>query len=276
MKTLDAGGARLEYRWLGPPPDAAPTLVFLHEGLGCVALWKDFPQQLVAATGCGALVYSRAGYGGSDPVALPRPLTYLHDEGRVVLPAVLDAARVRQAILVGHSDGASIAVVNVADVGDQRVLGAVLMAPHVFNEPACVDSVRRARHAYRHTGLRERLARYHGDNVDVAFQGWSETWLDPGFRNWDLTNCLPAIRVSLLVLQGENDSYGTAAQVDAIEHGVTAAVVQTAWLADCGHSPFRDQPAATLRAVAGFVTAVQKRTSVTSRAPRLTKTAPIK
>ncbi len=118
MDYLYAGGTRLEYCWIGPSPDAAPTLVFLHEGLGCVAMWKDFPHRLVAATGCSALVYSRAGYGGSDPVALPRPLSYIHDEGRVVLPAVLDAARVRQAILVGHSDGASIAIVNAGDVQD--------------------------------------------------------------------------------------------------------------------------------------------------------------
>jgi pimeloyl-ACP methyl ester carboxylesterase len=251
MQWLNIAGTRLECRWFGPGAEQAPTLVFLHEGLGCVELWKGFPQRVAAATGCGVLAYSRAGYGRSDPVSLPRPLSYMHHEGLEVLPAVLDAAGVRQAILVGHSDGASITLINAGGVRDPRVIGAILMAPHVFNEPRCMDSIRAACDAYAEGGLRAALARYHAD-VDGAFRGWSRAWLDPGFWSWNIEQYLPRVAIPLLVIQGEGDEYGTAAQVEAIQRQVSAPV-EVRWLAGCRHSPHRDQPQQTLAAIAGFV-----------------------
>ncbi|MGA8258631.1 MAG: alpha/beta hydrolase [Arenicellales bacterium] len=247
---LKAGGAHLEYRWIGPPPETATTLVFLHEGLGCVALWKDFPDRVAEATGLGVLVYSRRGYGKSDPVEPPRPLTYMHEEGLEVLPEVLDAAGIRSAILVGHSDGASIALIHSGSVRDPRVHGLVLMAPHVFNEELSVRSIHAAKEAYEHGGLRERLARHHGD-VDGAFRGWNRAWLDPGFLAWNIEEFLAGIGIPILVIQGKDDEYGTERQVHAIRDQA-AGPVELLMLADCRHSPHRDQPAATLEAIRRF------------------------
>ena len=251
MAYLDAGGRRLEYAWHGPAPEAAPTLVFLHEGLGSVSAWRDFPARLAEATGCGALVYSRAGYGGSDPVPLPRPLRFMHDEARV-LPEVMDAARVREAILVGHSDGASIALVHAGSAPSARVRALALEAPHVFCEDVCVRSIETAAERYRSGDLRRALERHHGANVEVAFWGWNRAWLDPGFRSWNLEEYLPGIRVPVLLVQGEQDEYGTLRQLDAIEAGC-AGPVRRLVLPDCAHAPHRDQPQRTLAAMAAFV-----------------------
>lgn len=247
---LKAGGAHLEYRWIGPPPQAAATLVFLHEGLGSVSLWKDFPDRVAEATGLGVLVYSRRGYGASDPVEPPLPLTYMHEEGLEVLPEVLETAGVRSAILVGHSDGASVALIHAGGVRDPRVHGLVLMAPHVFNEELSVRSIRAAKEAYEHGRLREQLARYH-DNVDGAFWGWNRAWLDPGFLDWNIEEFLPRITIPMLVVQGEDDEYGTERQVHAIRNQA-AGPVELLMLPDCRHSPHRDQPAATLEAIRRF------------------------
>ncbi len=181
---LEVGGVRLEARWAGPQPESAPTLVFLHEGLGSASLWRDFPDRLAAETGCGALVYSRAGYGKSDPIALPRPVRFMHDEA-AILPAVLAAAGVREHVLIGHSDGASISLIHAGSApspGLRGLRGLILEAPHVFTEPHGLASIARIREAYRDTDLRARLARHHGANVDVAFRGWNDVWLDPGVR----------------------------------------------------------------------------------------------
>lgn len=252
MPYLLAGGRRLEYAWYGPGPDTATTLVFLHEGLGSVSTWRDFPARLAEATGCGALVYSRAGYGRSDPVPLPRPLRYMHDEA-FVLPGVMAAAGVREAILVGHSDGASIALVHAGSGGASLVRALVLEAPHVFCEDVSVRSIAAAAERYdRDRDLRRALERHHGVNVDVAFWGWNRAWLDPGFRAWNLEEYLSGIRVPVLLVQGEDDEYGTPAQLDAIESGCPAPV-QRLVLADCGHAPHRDQAERTLAAMAAFV-----------------------
>lgn len=248
---LDVRGVRLEYVWTGPSPDDAPTLVFLHEGLGCAGLWKDFPERAADATGLGTMAYSRQGYGGSDPVKVPRPLTYMHDEGLDVLPAVLDAAGIRSAILVGHSDGGSIALINAGGVRDPRVRGAVTMAAHVFNEELSVRSIEAARAAYEEGGLRAQLARWHGDNVDCAFWGWNRAWLDPGFLEWNIEEFLPGIEIPCLVIQGEDDQYGTIKQVEAIERGLSGPV-ERLMLPDCRHAVYRDQPEATLDAIARF------------------------
>jgi pimeloyl-ACP methyl ester carboxylesterase len=254
VPSLHAGGRRLEYAWHGPGPDSAPTLVFLHEGLGSVSTWRDFPARLAEATRCGALVYSRAGYGGSDPVPLPRPLRFMHDEA-LALAEVLGAAGVREAILVGHSDGASIALIYAGGGQAALVRGLALEAPHVFVEDVTVRSIEAAASAYLSGDLRRALERHHGANVDVAFWGWNRAWLDPGFRAWSLEEFLPRVEVPVLLVQGEQDEYGTLLQLEAIEAGC-GGPVQRAVLPDCGHAPHRDQPERTLSAMAAFVRGV--------------------
>lgn len=251
---LEVGGDRLEYQRLTPAGGDELTLILLHEGLGCVALWKDFPSRLAQATGCRVLVYSRSGYGGSTPCPLPRPLTFMHDEGLGVLPDILDAAGVDEAILVGHSDGASIALIHAGGVRDPRVRGLVLMAPHVFVEELTLSSIRQAASAYQTTDLRQRLARHHGDNVDCAFWGWNRAWLDPGFLHWNIEEFLPAVTVPVLVIQGQDDPYGTLLQVEAIERQCRGPVRRLV-LERCGHSPHRDQRERTFSAMADFVRA---------------------
>lgn len=254
---LTAAHHRLEAAWHGPPPEAGPTIVMLHEGLGSVAGWRDWPERLVRETGLGVLVYSRWGYGGSDPVEPPRPLSYMHDEALVALPEVLRAAGVREAILVGHSDGASIALIYAGspiskEDGAPRLLGLALLAPHVFCEDLSVEAIMRAREAYLGGDLRARLARHHGANVDGAFWGWNRAWLDPGFRAWNLEEFLPGIEVPVLVVQSEADPYGTLAQMEAIERGVGGPFTRLI-LADCGHAPQKDRPEETTAAVVDLV-----------------------
>ncbi len=256
---LEAAGQRLEARFIGPRPGGdVPTLVFLHEGLGCVALWRDFPERVAAAAGLGALVYSRRGYGASEPAPLPRPVRFMHDEAYDVLPALLRAAGVRDAILVGHSDGASIALLYAARFGGPNLKGVAALAPHVFVEEITVTSIARAAETFRTTDLRARLARYHGENVDCAFWGWNRVWLDPAFRAWNIEAEIPRITAPLLVIQGEDDEYGTLAQVESIRRNATARV-DTRILPKCGHSPHRDQPEATLSALVAFVREVRTR-----------------
>ena len=243
---------RIEAAWHGPRPEQAPTLVLLHEGLGSVAMWKEFPQSLAELTGYGVLVYSRPGYGQSDPVDLPRPLTYMHDEAREILPAVLDQAGVRKAILIGHSDGASIATIYAGNRQDFRVRGLVLIAPHFFVEDVSVRSIAAAKDAYETGDLRPRLAKYHRD-VEVAFRGWNQAWLDPQFRDWRIDEYLAYIRVPILIVQGEGDQYGTPAQV-AVAQRETYCPVEVRMLPGAGHSPQVDRPEDTLAAIGEFVT----------------------
>jgi pimeloyl-ACP methyl ester carboxylesterase len=243
-------GQRIEAVWHGPKPEATPTLVLLHEGLGSVALWKDFPQRLAERTGCGVLAYSRRGYGRSDPRPLPWPVSYMHDEAREVLPAVLDAAGIRRAILVGHSDGASIATIYAGSHQDFRIRGLALLAPHFFVEDVTIRSIEAAREAYANDRLRERLAKYHA-HVDIAFHGWNGAWLDPAFRHWRIDEELAYVRVPILIIQGEDDPYGTAAQITLAQQE-TYCPVDAVMLRGCGHAPQTDQPKATLAAIADF------------------------
>jgi pimeloyl-ACP methyl ester carboxylesterase len=229
---------------------SAPTLVFLHEGLGSVALWKDFPARVADATGCPVLVYSRAGYGRSSPATLPRATDYMHVEALTVLPALLDRLGIADPVLVGHSDGASIALLH-AGSGSRPVRALIALAPHVFVEDMSIASIAEVRRQYDTTDLRERLARRHAD-PDAAFRGWNDIWLAPVFRSWNIEACLPGVRCPLLMIQGRDDEYGSAAQLDAIERQVGGKVARIE-LADCRHSPHRDQPEATLAAIADFV-----------------------
>lgn len=248
---IDTPAGRIEYRWAGSAlrDTALPVLVFLHEGLGCVALWKDFPDQVAQATGLPALVYSRIGYGGSSPCSLPRPITYMHDEGEAGLPDLLAALGIQSHILIGHSDGASIALIYA---GKQRdgLKGVAVMAPHVFCEEVSVRSIRAADKAYAEGELKTRLAKYHADNVDCAFRGWCDSWLNPEFLRWNIEAYVDRIQVPVLVIQGEDDEYGTSAQVESIRRRAGA---ETLLIPGCGHSPQRDQPAATLKALSGFI-----------------------
>jgi pimeloyl-ACP methyl ester carboxylesterase len=248
---LDLPPQRLEYRMIGPRPDAAPTIVMLHEGLGSVGLWGAFPEQLASATGAGVFVYSRAGYGKSSPGKLPRPVNFMDEEARDVLPRVLAAIGFRRGILFGHSDGASIATIYAGSVQDHRVRGLVLMAPHFFTEEMGLAEIRRAGEAYESGILRDKLKRWHVD-VDGAFRSWFEPWLHPDFRDWDITEPLGYIRVPILIVQGADDQYGTLAQIEAARTECYCPV-EVVILPGARHSPHRDVPAPTLEAVSAFI-----------------------
>lgn len=249
-ETLTAGGKRLEWRHWGPASDTAPTIVLLHEGLGSLGLWRDFPGRLAAATGWGVSAYSRAGHGWSDPADLPRPLDYMTHEAMAVLPAVLDATGFRRGILMGHSDGATIAAIHAGSTGDFRVRGLVLMAPHFFTEPMGLAAIARARDAFATGDLAARMAPHHRD-AGHTFRGWNDVWLSPGFRDWDVGDVIDYLRVPVLAVQGRQDEYGTLAQIDTLE-ARSYAPVDRLILDDCRHAPHRDQPEAVLAAVADF------------------------
>ncbi len=241
---------RLEYRMVGPRPADAPTIVMLHEGLGCAGLWGEFPDKLGAATGAGVFVYSRAGYGQSSPARLPRPLSFMHDEAKDTLPRLLDAIGFRRGLLLGHSDGASIAAIYAGSVQDHRVRGLILIAPHFFTEDMGIAEIARVKDTYATTDLRAKLARWHAD-VDNAFRGWNDAWLDADFRKWDITPGLAYIRVPILIVQGENDQYGTVKQIEAAERECYCPV-EIALLPSVGHSPHREAPDVLLKATSEF------------------------
>jgi pimeloyl-ACP methyl ester carboxylesterase len=251
---LRIGTSSLEYRMLGPAPDEAPTIVMLHEGLGSAALWGEFPEQLLAATGAGVFVYSRAGYGASTPARLPRPLDYMQIEALDVLPKLLDAIGFRRGILVGHSDGASIAAIYAGGALDHRVRAVALIAPHFIVEDISVASIAEIKTAYETTDLREKLARWHKD-VDNAFYGWNGAWLDPKFRAWDISDYLAYIRVPVAVIQGADDQYGTIRQVEIAQEECYCPVDVTI-IEGAGHSPHREAPGETLAAISEFANAV--------------------
>lgn len=250
---LRIGGSDLEYRMIGPSPDEAPTLVLLHEGLGSAALWGDFPDRLQEKTGCGVVVYSRAGYGASSPVALPRPLDYMHREALTVLPALLREIGFRRGALVGHSDGASIAAIYAGGVSDPRLCGLALIAPHFVVEAVSIAAIEATKAAYERADLKAKLSRWH-DDVDNAFLGWSAAWLDPGFRAWDISHYLGRIRIPVAIVQGEADQYGTMRQIEIAQAALRGPLAVTL-LGGTGHSPHRDAPDRTLAAVAELVTA---------------------
>lgn len=248
---LRVGGKRLDAAWWGGPGEGC--FVLLHEGLGSVGLWRDFPANLAAATGRGVFAWSRPGYGRSDPVDLPRPLDYLARAARMevgpVLDAVLGAAGIGRCILLGHSDGATIAAHYTAETRDPRVAGLVLIAPHYFVEPMCLEALAAVRETYRTGDLRERLARHH-DHVDVAFHGWNDTWLDPRFRDWDIRPLVAGIGVPVLQIQGSDDPYGTTAQTDAL-----GAPRVTTRVLPARHAPHREAAEETLAAIGAFLAA---------------------
>jgi pimeloyl-ACP methyl ester carboxylesterase len=237
-----------------PQSEKETTIVMLHEGLGSVSMWKDFPERIAEATGCGVLVYSRYGHGKSERLAEKRGVDFMHHEAQVVLPELLERMEIRSPVLLGHSDGGSICIIHAA-TATQKPRAMVLEAPHVFVEDLSVNSITKIRTVYQTTDLPKKLGRYH-DHVDESFWGWNDIWLDPQFRSWNIEACLSEVACPLLVIQGEDDEYGTLAQVEAIKKRVpgTEALV----LRQCGHSPHRDQPELTLAAIKTFVQRVAR------------------
>lgn len=243
-------GHSLEYRLHPASQPDRPTLVMLHEGLGSVAMWRDFPARVAEVTGCPVLVYSRYGYGKSDVLEEPFTVRYMHDEALQVLPEFLDALQIDKPLLLGHSDGGSIALI-YAGGAHRSLTGLILMAPHVFVEDLSVASIAQAKEAFETTALCQKLAKYHRDPAKT-FRGWNDIWLHPDFRAWNIEEYLSGIACPVLAIQGKDDEYGTSAQIEAICRQVTATV-DVSMLDGCGHSPHKDQPQATLAAIGRFV-----------------------
>jgi len=246
---------RMEYRLVGRAGGHAPDIVLLHEGLGCIAMWRDFPERLSEATGCRVLVYSRLGHGRSSPTGTPRTPEYHLEESRRWLPALLEGLGLERPLLYGHSDGATIALIHAAE-RPRAVHGVVAIAPHVKVEDVTIEGLARAKLAYETTNLRHRLATYH-DDVDAVFWGWNQTWLDPKFRGWNIEHLLPAIEAPVLAIQGVDDEYATLEQIDSIARAVPRT--ERLVLADCRHSPHREQTAAVLEASRHFIERIGRR-----------------
>ena len=252
---FEVAGQSLDVLRLPGATHEAPTLVMLHEGLGSIALWRDLPWRLRERTGCSVLAYSRHGNGFSSVLEAPRDARYLHDEALTVLPALLDRAGVECPLLLGHSDGASIALI-FAGAYPQRAMGLVLLAPHVFVEDCSLRSIAEIGERYRAGPLRERMARHHRD-VDRTFFGWNDIWLDASFRDWNIETYLPSVTAPVIMVQGRNDEYGTMAQLDAIQRGLRARADRIE-LDGCGHAPQRDRPEAVESVIVAFAQAAWK------------------
>jgi pimeloyl-ACP methyl ester carboxylesterase len=251
---IDLGDRRLRVRRIVPARDDGlerTTLVFLHEGLGCIEMWRDFPQRLCDATRCAGIVYDRTGYGRSTPWPSEPGVRYMEIEADEVLPRLLGVLGVEDCVLVGHSDGGTIAL-NYAASDPAPLRAVVTLAAHAINEPVCVDSIRRAREAFAAGDLRQRLARYHGANVDGCFRLWAEAWLAPGFEPMDANGRLPGVVVPVQAIQGEDDEYGSELQLGIIA-GKVGGYCETRLVPDCGHVPHLQQPAYVLAEVARFV-----------------------
>ena len=243
---LNIQGHRVECQQLETRP-GAPVIVFLHEGLGSISMWRDFPERLARAAGYNALVYSRYGYGKSDPLTSPRRPDYLHEEALKTLPELLEKLNIERPVLFGHSDGASIALIHAAW---HRTRAVIALAPHVFVEQIAVDGVGEIRRDYEHGTLREKLARYH-DHPDSAFYGWNDIWLSPAFREWCIEEELSRITSPVLGVQGFEDEYATMEQIDRMQRQIPRFGALK--LANCRHSPHRDQPDELIRATRRFL-----------------------
>lgn len=248
--TLTAGGKTLEWASWGAVSPRKPVIVMLHEGLGCVALWRDVPARIAQATDCPVFAYSRAGYGQSDAADLPFAIDYMTHEAVSVLPDILNAIGASSFVLMGHSDGATIATEYAGRVADFRVRGLILMAPHVFTEDLVLREIERARDAFENADLGARMAKYHRDPA-ATFRGWNEAWLNPRFASWNVADVIDYIRVPALVIQGMQDEYGTCAQVDEFAQR-SYAPVDVELLDECRHSPHVDQPDRVITAVTDF------------------------
>ena len=254
MKHILVNGLRLEYRDFPAAGEGLPTLLLLHEGLGCVAMWRDFPAKLAAATACRVVVWSRPGYGGSQPYPEERKKGYMHREAEESLPALIAALHIERPLLVGHSDGGSIALL-FAGAFPEVPLGIAVLAPHEFVEEVTLVGIRAARSIWESTDWPTKLGRYHLDAVRV-FEEWNDTWLSPLFRDWNIEQYLPKIRCPVLAIQGEDDEYATMRQIEVIAEQVPGTELLK--LPNCGHTPQRDQEAAVLAALLAFVDRVNR------------------
>lgn len=248
---LTVDNSRFEIQWHRHGEKNLPVLVFLHEGLGCVQMWKTFPELLAKETGCNGFVFSRLGYGRSGTCRLPWKANFMHTQALAVLPKIVAAAGIRNHILIGHSDGGSIALIYAGSSHAAGLVGVVTEAAHVFCEPVTLSSIRGARQAYFAGSLRKKLARYHGSNTDTAFWGWNDAWLDPVFVHWNITKYLGRIQVPVLAIQGKDDPYGTVQQLRVIEN--TVQDCETQHIANCGHAPHHEQPDMVLASMAAFI-----------------------
>jgi len=246
-------GHELDVLRIEPQRTGAATLIFLHEGLGSAGLWRDFPAILAERTGCGAIVYSRYGNGFSEPLSETRETRYMHDEALVVLPALLKALDINDAVLVGHSDGASIAIIFASEHPD-AVRGAILEAPHVFVEDLSVRSIAAIRAEYESGDLRARMRRHHTD-ADRTFYGWNDIWLAPAFRDWNIETYAAHLRAPILAIQGNDDEYGTFAQIESLTRLSTRSTDRLL-LSHCGHSPHRDRAALTLSVSTAWIAGI--------------------
>lgn len=245
-------GQPVEYQLIRTGAQPGRCIVMLHEGLGSLAMWRDFPGIVAHATQCDVLAYSRFGYGQSAPLGGPRTVDYMHREALQVLPELLDLLGIDRPVLFGHSDGASIALIHAGGAG-RAVAGLILMAPHVLVEDMTILGIAAARETYRQTDLRARLGRYHAD-ADAVFRGWNDIWLDPAFRDWNIEEYLLSITCPILAIQGEDDEYASMDQIGRIARQATkAGDVDLLKLGDCRHSPHRDQQQAVLEAVTHFI-----------------------
>ena len=247
---VQVAGKSIEFTCYGPAPKQAPTIVMLHEGLGCVQLWRDFPKKISEATRFGVFVYSRTGYGQSDLASLPRPLDYMTIEATEILPRILNAFGFERGILLGHSDGATIAAIYGGSVVDRRVRGLILIAPHFFAEDFGLREIERAKEVFKTSDLQDKMLKYHR-SAENTFRGWNDAWLHPDFKMWDVSDVIDHTRIPVLAIQGVDDQYGTLAQIDEIEDRITAPFEKVI-LPDCRHSPHIDQPDQTLAAIAEF------------------------
>lgn len=240
-----------EIQWLNRARTDRPCLVFLHEGLGCTAMWKGFPARISDALGCPALVFSRLGYGKSGPSPLPWKLNFMHTEALQVLPEVIKAAQIEDYILIGHSDGGSIGIIFAGSQLAAGLIALVTEAAHVFCERLTVKSIAKAKINYESGSLKQGLEKYHLKNTDNAFYGWNNVWLDPKFMHWNIEKYLKRIDVPMLALQGKNDQYGTVKQINSIEKQVTDVTCRL--IEDCCHAPHLEQPDKTLELMVEFI-----------------------
>lgn len=252
MPYIEVQGNRIEYERLSPNNGLGkkPVIVLLHEGLGSISMWRDFPQKVADFTSHEVMVYSRYGYGNSE--ASPGfALNYMHEQGQLDLPELLSKLNIEKPILLGHSDGASIALI-AAGGTNLKPQGVIVMAPHVMIEPIALESIEQAKIAYLETDLKNRLSRYHA-NVDSAFWGWNNAWLSSAFKHWNIENFLPQIDCPILGIQGYEDEYGTMAQLDRIAELSKNSPVELLKLENCKHSPHKDQPEKVLQAIHNFI-----------------------
>lgn len=251
-KFIHIAGKKIEYFFVGAHRSNAPTLVFLHEGLGSARHWKDFPHEIVEKTGYQALIYSRLGYGRSDPFTLPRPIDYLESEGLIFFPQLLAALEIVDCILIGHSDGGSIALI-FGGSGQTAVTirGIVAIAAHVFNQAQLVANIHQVREPFEKGEMRQKLAKYH-DHVDLVFWGWFETWISEPFRSFNIERYLPQITVPLLILQGTDDPFSTMQQVESIA-GKSGGETKVALLEACEHTPHKEQRQKTVALICDFL-----------------------